>query len=453
MGFRFRWSKRVLPGVRLNLSKTGASVSLGRRGFWYTIGSKGTRTTVGLPGTGLSWTEYSPHVSGERTSPTDRSCYRHDSARNEEIIDSAPVEAVAEKSTSEIKPLVEAVTARIRFSRLILLFCFVTLLLSIVFKNSEWILISVFSIVIALPIAIVADYYRRTIRVVYDLDEIQRSKFPELLSAFESVRQSKRVWHVPTQQHTSDWKRNAGATSIIKRSRIFPTFRRPAGIRSNVKIPSINVGRQTIQFGPDAVFLSSGKSVAVLSYADVEVTSSSTMFVESESVVSDAVVNGYTWRFANRDGGPDRRFLNNKELPICSYTQIEFQSAGGLNEQIMLSAPVVSNFVTAKNDYSDTSSNSQAIYSSIQFSGMFPSLAVAICGVCISLGVGLVAAGDLRMHSAFKVIVSGKPSAKDDVRQLNIQVPVAPPVVSPSQKSAPQKKSTTPANDPRRAIR
>jgi hypothetical protein len=59
MGFRFRKTLSIVPGlVRLNLSKSGASVSVGPRGLKYTVGPKGTRTTVGLPGSGLSYTEY-----------------------------------------------------------------------------------------------------------------------------------------------------------------------------------------------------------------------------------------------------------------------------------------------------------------------------------------------------------------------------------------------------------
>ncbi len=69
MGFRFRRSFPVIPGVRMNLSKSGASVSVGRRGAWITVGPKGTRRTIGLPGTGLSYTESSPvHSAHQVTS-------------------------------------------------------------------------------------------------------------------------------------------------------------------------------------------------------------------------------------------------------------------------------------------------------------------------------------------------------------------------------------------------
>jgi hypothetical protein len=66
MGLRFYRRFRIAKGVRLNVSKRGASVSLGGRGAWFTIGRKGTRATVGLPGTGLSYTETSSTRRSQR---------------------------------------------------------------------------------------------------------------------------------------------------------------------------------------------------------------------------------------------------------------------------------------------------------------------------------------------------------------------------------------------------
>ena len=57
MGFRFSRQISLFKGLRLNLSKSGTSVSVGGRGGWLTFGKKGTRATVGIPGTGMSWSE------------------------------------------------------------------------------------------------------------------------------------------------------------------------------------------------------------------------------------------------------------------------------------------------------------------------------------------------------------------------------------------------------------
>lgn len=56
MGFRFRKSVKLAPGVRLNVGKKSVGVSLGGKGFRHSINSSGRRTTtVGVPGTGLSY--------------------------------------------------------------------------------------------------------------------------------------------------------------------------------------------------------------------------------------------------------------------------------------------------------------------------------------------------------------------------------------------------------------
>jgi Protein of unknown function (DUF4236) len=55
MGFRFQKRIPILPGVRINLSKSGASASLGPRGADVNIGAGGVTTNAGIPGTGLSY--------------------------------------------------------------------------------------------------------------------------------------------------------------------------------------------------------------------------------------------------------------------------------------------------------------------------------------------------------------------------------------------------------------
>ena len=56
MGFRFRKSVKIMPGVRLNVSKTGASLSVGGRGATTNLSKRGIKSTFGIPGSGLSYT-------------------------------------------------------------------------------------------------------------------------------------------------------------------------------------------------------------------------------------------------------------------------------------------------------------------------------------------------------------------------------------------------------------
>ncbi|HSR81459.1 MAG TPA: DUF4236 domain-containing protein [Hyphomicrobiaceae bacterium] len=54
-GLRFRKSVGVLPGVKVNLSKTGVSTSVGGHGATMNIGTRSRTMTFGIPGTGLSY--------------------------------------------------------------------------------------------------------------------------------------------------------------------------------------------------------------------------------------------------------------------------------------------------------------------------------------------------------------------------------------------------------------
>ena len=58
MAIIFRKSVKVAPGVRVNLSKRGASVSVGTKGARVSISKRGMTKTVGIPGTGIYNREY-----------------------------------------------------------------------------------------------------------------------------------------------------------------------------------------------------------------------------------------------------------------------------------------------------------------------------------------------------------------------------------------------------------
>lgn len=67
MGFRFRKSFRIAPGIRLNLNSKSTSVRIGPKGLGYTFSSTGKkRVTASIPGTGISYSEV---VSPARRQP------------------------------------------------------------------------------------------------------------------------------------------------------------------------------------------------------------------------------------------------------------------------------------------------------------------------------------------------------------------------------------------------
>lgn len=62
--FRFYRRMRIFPGLSVNLSKSGPSLTVGMRGAHVTVGSRGVRKTIGIPGTGIYYTSQSGYHSG-----------------------------------------------------------------------------------------------------------------------------------------------------------------------------------------------------------------------------------------------------------------------------------------------------------------------------------------------------------------------------------------------------
>ena len=68
MALRFRKSIKLAPGIRMNLSGSGASFSFGGRGASVTVGNRGPFLNTGIPGTGISSRQKLDGPSSSRTS-------------------------------------------------------------------------------------------------------------------------------------------------------------------------------------------------------------------------------------------------------------------------------------------------------------------------------------------------------------------------------------------------
>jgi len=76
---------------------------------------------------------------------------------------------------------------------------------------------------------------------------------------------------------------------------------------------------------------------AVISYQNVTVLQKVVSFSENKSLPSDAVIEGYTYKYVNKNGSPDKRYNDNPQIPIASYYQLSLSSATGLNESYLIS--------------------------------------------------------------------------------------------------------------------
>lgn len=349
MSFRFRRTLGIIPGVRLNLSRSGPSVSLGRRGLHCTVGLRGTRTTVGFPGTGLSWTKYRsyssggksrlgnrPHVTGPGSSPV----FPEKIASNDptaKVFESAPIERLGAGSTSELAPVLDAARKQWGYSPVVLAMAFLLVGLAVLSNSPPATVGAIVFGIIAWAATSLIDRKRRTVMLEYNLHDDELRKFNHMVEAFKRICNCERVWSVPLLVQQRDWKRNAGATQTIQAQKTTPRIRTPPLIKSNLTFPALQARKETIYFAPDAILVVAGSSVAALRYDEVEVDACSVKFIENDRAPRDTQVVGETWEFVNRKGGPDRRFANNRKLPVCLYGRLSLKSDSGLNEMFQFS--------------------------------------------------------------------------------------------------------------------
>lgn len=88
---------------------------------------------------------------------------------------------------------------------------------------------------------------------------------------------------------------------------------------------------------PDKMLVIRKNNVGVVSYENLHINVNGTRFIESEGVPRDSQILSYTWQYVNKNGSPDRRYSNNRQLPICLYAAILITSAEGLNVEIQCS--------------------------------------------------------------------------------------------------------------------
>jgi hypothetical protein len=91
-----------------------------------------------------------------------------------------------------------------------------------------------------------------------------------------------------------------------------------------------------LHFLPDRIVVLDRRGFSEIDYADLEVNTSCRNLVE-DSAPADSVVVGKTWLHPNVDGGPDRRFSYNREMPICRYSVISVHSPAATIIEILAS--------------------------------------------------------------------------------------------------------------------
>src|SRR5262249_40572181 len=144
----------------------------------------------------------------------------------------------------------------------------------------------------------------------------------------------------------------AGANQLITRRPVKVSCGTAGSFAVTAPVWNITTRKETLYFLPDMVLVRQKKRFGSISYRYLEVAASLNEFRENGRVPADAHVLRTTWRYANRDGGPDRRFANNTQIPVALYGEVALTSVSGLRITLLTSSSQVAQiFATAMQSY------------------------------------------------------------------------------------------------------
>ena len=373
MSWRFRQSFKLIPGLKLNLSKTGLSASIGGAPFTVNLGPRGLYGTASIPGTGIQFRQRL--TSDSLTHP------RHDSYEPTRLdnadepqslppnafpevdssyaplkeIRSASTELLTSESLKELKSLIqtayeehEEISSQLskakqedsratrRFKSWDNGFLFKKL-----FKNAFATRMTEAEIAAARASELEEQLRLTTISTQVELAKEQAEPFFRMRDDFTALSECAAIWDIKAERATDQFRERTKATKSFSRERIKFSLGSCDLIQWEEEIPHLkNANGGDIFLYPGFILYRASKTAfSVIDFHDVKLIAAPSKFIEEDGVPNDSKVVGQTWAKTNKDGTRDKRFADNYQIPIALYGELTFKSETGLWEKFQFSNP------------------------------------------------------------------------------------------------------------------
>ena len=356
MGWAFRRRVKVIPGVYLNISKGGLSVNTGVKGASLTFRSDGVYRNLGLPGTGLYSREKVGSFGGQgsaRRKPEGHRAAPDTAAAppDRTFISADPLEITSEglqglqqavidanRQRQELQQDAEAVRQSLNLLNLGALVAKVCLLYFLVAPLRRKLQLGLKARTEALK-EVSQSIANSSVSLAVAMDDDCRAAYGACQAAFDRLCQCQCIWDV-TGASTVDQVRSRSAVSISYESYPTQCLRKALPGISSPEPPLVFLNRNgaDIYLYPGFfVMYESPSRLGILDIAELDVACKAERSVATGTTPSDSRRVGEVWEKSNKDGSRDKRFTDNRLLPLVEYGIITFQSGSGIHEKVMFS--------------------------------------------------------------------------------------------------------------------
>lgn len=354
MGWAFRRRVKVIPGVYLNISKGGLSVNAGVKGASLTFRSDGVYRNLGLPGTGL----YSREKVGGGRSSSARGRREGNSAAPDTaaappdctFISADPLEITSEGLQGLQQAVIDANRQReelqqdadtirqslslLNLGALVAKVCLLYFLVAPLRRNLQQ---GIKARTEALR-EVLQSIANSRVSLAVDMDDDCRAAYETCQAAFDRLCRCQCIWDV-TGASTVDQVRSRSAVSVSYETCPTQCLRKALPGISSPEPPLVFLNRNgaDIYLYPGFfVMYESPSRLGILDIAELDVVYKAERCVGT-GAPSDSRRVGEVWEKSNKDGSRDKRFADNRLLPLVEYGVITFQSGSGIHEKVMFS--------------------------------------------------------------------------------------------------------------------
>ena len=173
----------------------------------------------------------------------------------------------------------------------------------------------------------------------FGLHEAAQAAFREVVAAFKEIAACARLWDVTSSRHQDRRATRSSVSTVVERAPVaFSVSDADDVIQTSESILRLgNANGPDVLVYPAFILLRSARDLAFVDLREVDVQFAGIRFNEDEAVPQDSQVVGHNWLKANKDGSPDRRFANNRQIPVALYGELSLTSPEGVNESYLLS--------------------------------------------------------------------------------------------------------------------
>ncbi|MFC5819462.1 DUF4236 domain-containing protein [Nonomuraea harbinensis] len=325
MGFYTRTSLRAGP-FRFTMSPSGMGVSVGVPGFRVGTGPRGNYVHMGRGGIYYQSTIGKP---APHSPPRPRPYIPPSSSVVMEDVTGASVQELVAGNRSDLVNQIQVAARR----RPLWPFALGALLVLGLILG-RWGLLLILVGVPAIVWLAMRDRARRSVVVMYDVNDDMARRFDDLVQAVGALQQVGGFWLITASgavQTPYQYKVNAGASTLHRRRAAAASMNGPRILVTNVAIPTLTSGERSVHFLPDRVLLREGKHYADIPYQQLELSAEAVRVIEEGALPRDGEIVDRTWQYVNVKGGPDRRFKDNRQLPVMRYGRLTLYNHHGLH--------------------------------------------------------------------------------------------------------------------------